>query len=473
MALVDIYIKVMVKSHGIKAIRECFVRPHHEVEAAKQPYYLGPLDLAMLSIEPTQKGLLFAFGCNNPTPPEIPSLVERLKGSLSLALVHFYPLAGRLETIKYNDEHACLIYVDCIKGPGARLIHASYADLAVSDILSSTDVHPAVRSFFDLGERMVNHDGHTKPLLSVQVTELLDGVFIGFTMSHTVLDGTSFIHFVSALSEILSSKDGGDNPNQISRVPLYKMFAPDGYGPIFKLPYLEPEEFVTRYDPGPIRDRIFHFSPESIARLKAKANEECRSGTEMVSSFMALSGLVWRSVTRARNPPGHEKTSCCLALNARPRLDPPLSDDYFGNLAGLVRGICHVEELLGQSLGWAASLLGQEVKRNTHEVVLGSVKPLADRPVVGQPGSGQREIFGAQHSLIIGGSPRFDMYGPEFGLGWAVAVRMGNANKDDGKVAANPGREGGGSVDLEICLRPHVMDALEVDEEFMSFVSEP
>ena len=53
--------------------------------------------------------------------------------------------------------------------------------------------------------------------------------------------------------------------------------------------------------------------------------------------------------------------------------------------------------------------------------------------------------------MVIGGSHRFDMYGPEFGLGRAAAVRMGYANKDNGKVTANPGREGGGSVDLEIC----------------------
>ena len=63
------------------------------------------------------------------------------------------------------------------------------------------------------------------------------------------------------------------------------------------------------------------------------------------------------------------------------------------------------------------------------------------------------------------------MYGPEFGLGRAVAVRMGYSNKLNGKVTANPGCEGGGSVDLEICLRPEIMSTLEVDEEFMSFVS--
>lgn len=64
--------------------------------------------------------------------------MERLKRSLSIALVHFYPLADQFVTNKSEEEHACLIFIDCTKGPEARLIHAKYADLSVSDILSST-----------------------------------------------------------------------------------------------------------------------------------------------------------------------------------------------------------------------------------------------------------------------------------------------------------------------------------------------
>ncbi|KAJ8450958.1 hypothetical protein Cgig2_032583 [Carnegiea gigantea] len=468
----DFQVKLeMVNQEGIKVISECFVRPEHEVEAAKNPFYLGPVDLAFLSIDPIQKGLLFPFDTNY-TRPEISSLVERLKRSLALALVYFYPLAGRFETNKYEGEHACWIFLDCTKGPGARLIHASYVDLSVSDILSSTDVHPAVRSLFDLGERIVNYDGHTKALLSIQVTELLDGVFMGFSMNHSVVDGTSFIHFVSSLSEIFrSGPQGNEGPVKISRVPLYKMHAPEGYGPIFKLPHLEPEEFIIRYDPGPLRERIFHFSPESMARLKAKANEDCGSGTQVISSFMALSSLVWRSITRAYNPPGHKKTCCFFALNARPRLNPPLSDDYFGNILDRTSGVCKVDELLSQSLEWGAGILSQVVKKHTHEAICETLKMFAENPIVAPRGVDHGEFYGASHSVVMGGSHRFDMYGPEFGLGRAVAVLMGYGNKEHGKVTANPGREGRGSVDLEICLRPQMMSTLEADEEFMSFVS--
>ncbi|MFS7938788.1 putative transferase [Helianthus anomalus] len=67
----------------------------------------------------------------------------------------------------------------------------------------------------------------------------------------------------------------------------------------------------------------------------------------------------------------------------------------------------------------------------------------------------------------IGSSPRFDMYGCEFGLGKAVAARSGFVNKADGKMTMYPGREGGGSMDVEVCLLPEYMMALECDEEFI------
>ncbi|KAI9200712.1 hypothetical protein LWI28_012115 [Acer negundo] len=68
----------------------------------------------------------------------------------------------------------------------------------------------------------------------------------------------------------------------------------------------------------------------------------------------------------------------------------------------------------------------------------------------------------------MGSSPRFNKYGIEFGLGKAVTLRSGYAIKFDGKVQSYPGREGGGSIDLEVILPPESMHALESDEEFMT-----
>lgn len=48
----------MANAEGIKSNLR---RPLYEVEEAKHPYYLGPFDLFLLSIDPILQGLLFTF----------------------------------------------------------------------------------------------------------------------------------------------------------------------------------------------------------------------------------------------------------------------------------------------------------------------------------------------------------------------------------------------------------------------------
>ncbi|KAI8024269.1 putative acetyltransferase [Camellia lanceoleosa] len=105
-------------------------------------------------------------------------LLERLKESLSLTLD---PLAGWLATSKQENPPHYSIYIDNDNSPGAKFIHAA-VNLTVSDMLSPVDVPLVVQSVFD-HDRAINHDGHTLSLLSIQLTELVDGIFIGFGIS--------------------------------------------------------------------------------------------------------------------------------------------------------------------------------------------------------------------------------------------------------------------------------------------------
>ncbi|MCL7027831.1 hypothetical protein MKW94_011322 [Papaver nudicaule] len=89
-----------------------------------------------------------------------------------------------------------------------------------------------------------------------------------------------------------------------------------------------------------------------------------------------------------------------------------------------------------------------------------------EKPLIYQLGS----YFDAA-CIMMGSSPRFDIYGCDFGIGKAVAARSGFANKFDGKVTSYPGLTGNGSVMLEVCLPPESMSALGSDEEFMDAVS--
>ena len=464
------------KEISIKVQSECFVKPKYEIEAMKKPYHLGPLDLMMLPIDPIQKGLLFSLNNTTNIGTDLSNFLEKLKHSLSIALVHFYPLAGRLSTQNYTNENSFSIFVEPNKGPGARFIHATALEFTVSDVISPNDV-TIVRSFFDLGEKCINYDGHTNALLSIQVTQLLDGVFIGFSINHSVLDGTSFIHFVNMFSHIFTNDDDDNlRENKIKEIPRVPIF---NYRPwlspdiaVIKCSALDLDKLIMSrgYDPGPLRERIFHFSRTSMSKLKAKANEEyCGTEDVIISSFQSLSAFVWRSITRARNLAPDQQTRCFFSVGARGRLDPPISDDYFGSFLYKAQYDCKVEELFDNNMGCTAMNLNKVIKSTQDgKSILDFYKEFVKTPLVRPRGVDSNPL--EECGVVMGGSARFDMYGSEFGFGRALAVRMGYGNKEDGKIIASAGCEGG-SIDLEICLRPHIMSALEADHEFMSFVS--
>ncbi|KAK8290808.1 hypothetical protein V6Z11_D06G021900 [Gossypium hirsutum] len=388
----------------------------------------------MLSVHYIQKGLLYT----KPPPGDyyelnlINNVLVRLKQSLSIALLHFYPLAGRLATkIEQNPN------------PGAKFIHAA-VDLSVSDIVSPTYVPLVVQSFFD-HDRAINYDGHTRPLLSIQVTELVDGVFIGCSMNHAIADGTTFWHFINTLSEIFQAQ--GDTKIKISGSPMLERWFPEGNnGPLLTLPFTHQNEFITRFETPHVLERIFHFSAKSITKLKKRANTE--SNTTKISSFQSLSAFVWRSITRARRLPCEIVTCCMLAINNRSRLEPPLSPNYFGNSFQTVTAMTTAGELLDHGLGWAAWKLYQAVVNHS------------DKSVRGYDNDWLRSPFVYQCSPHL--YPR---------IGKHFTLRSGYGNKFDGKVSPYPGREGKGSVDIEICLPSFSMNALESDEAFMAAAS--
>ncbi|KAL2346423.1 hypothetical protein Fmac_000423 [Flemingia macrophylla] len=442
---------MMTSTHAVRHVSECFINPLHpsptEESKSNQIFNLTPWDIAMLSMHYIQKGLLFKKPAALVDHQDfMQNLLDKLKHSLSLTLFHFYPLAGRLVTRKTNDSSSYTISVDCNNSDGARFIYATL-DMSISHILSPVDVPPIVQSFFDL-HKAVNHDGHTMPLLSIQVTELLDGVFIGCSMNHAIADGTSYWNFFSIWSHIFQAQ-GHEHDVPISNPPILNRWFPKGCSPPINLPLKDHDEFIGRFEAPLLRERIFHFSAESIATLKAKANME--SNTTKISSFQSLSALVWRSITRARSLPHDQRTSCKLSINNRSRMEPPLPKEYFGNSIHAVSAEATTGELLENALGWAAWKLHLAVANHNHSVVLQSFQEWLKSPFTYQIGR-----FIDPCCVMMGSSPRFSMYDNEFGMGKAVAVRSGYANKFDGKCHHSRAMKEGGALIWKSAFRQRI-----------------
>ncbi|XP_060202259.1 uncharacterized acetyltransferase At3g50280 [Lycium barbarum] len=455
-------------SSSVFVVSRCTVYPGNH-ESLNSTLKLSVSDLPMLSCQYIQKGVLLTQHSFDQSS----SLISHLKTSLSKTLSHFPPLAGRL--ITNPDGH---VYILC-NDAGVDFVHAKAPHLTISTLVppGHSDVPLYFRKFFQF-DSTLSYAGHYKPLMAIQVTELNDGVFIGCTMNHAVVDGTSFWNFFNTFAEFSKGE------KKITRQPCFSRKTVFDSPAILKFPEGGPSATFSADDP--IRERIFHFTREAILKLKYKANKttvivnglngktngkitpvngkpELRNGE--ISSFQSLSAQLWRSVTRARKLDGNKTTTFRMAVNCRHRVDEKMKPLYFGNAIQSIPTVATVKELLSNDLFWSAKQLHENVVAHVDAIVRQGVKDWESNPRLFPLGN----FDGAM--ITMGSSPRFPMYDNDFGWGRPVAVRSGMANKFDGKISAFPGREGNGTVDLEVVLAPETMAGLEEDMEFMQYVS--
>ncbi|MED6173278.1 hypothetical protein PIB30_057845 [Stylosanthes scabra] len=205
---------------------------------------LTPWDLQFLLFDPIQNGLLFRYNKLITTP--MTSIIQHLKHSLSSTLSFFPPLTGRLSITEHEDNTSS-VSVTC-NNSGALFVHAVADNYSVNHIVNSVYTPSFVHSFFPLnGVR--DYEGTTMPLLAVQVTELNDGYFLGCTMNHAVVDGTSFWHFMNSWAEISRGSE------ELSKPPvLERWFLDDGVHGYSSIPVpLTKEKMIQRgnYDDFP------------------------------------------------------------------------------------------------------------------------------------------------------------------------------------------------------------------------------
>ncbi|KAJ9670696.1 hypothetical protein PVL29_026929 [Vitis rotundifolia] len=165
-------------------------------------------------------------------------------------------------------------------------------------------------------------------------------------------------------------------------------------------------------------------------------------GTHQISSLQTLLAHLWRSIIRNRRLPEDQETMHRFPIGMRSRLRPPLPLQYFGATVQLGVVTMKVGELLmlGLGLGHAAWQLNKVIATYTE----------AD------------QLLG----ILASCSPKFSVYGNDFGWGRPVAVRSASANKTGAKTTLFPGAEEG-SIDIEAFLMPEILQSVIEDAEFV------
>jgi hypothetical protein len=305
-------------------------------------------------------------------------------------------------------------------------------------------------------------------VLSAQVTELAAGVFTGMSLSHSVGDGTAFWEFFNTWSEI--NRGGGVDLHEASRlapqVHHQRFFIDTSPVPI-RLPFSTLRDVVRLSERPTVEECFFTFSAARIQKLKARANRETPA-TVAISSLQALLAHVWRAVSRARRLAPEQETSYILLIGCRGRVKGT-PQGYMGNAVVGATARSTVGEILDKGLGWTAWQLNRAVASFDEAAVVDWLDRWTREPDFANTAG---KSFGGS-SVFTGSSPRFNVFGNNFGWGKPVAVRSGSGNKIDGKVTVFEGAERGGSISLEVCMAPDALQRLVADEEFMDAVSIP
>jgi len=226
---------------------------------------------------------------------------------------------------------------------------------------------------------------------------------------------------------------------------------------------------VRRFERTAVQECFFTFSGASVRKLKARANDEMAgTATAALSSLQAVLAHLWRAVCRARRLPPEQGTFYSVVVGCRGRVCgiPP---GYVGNAMVFGKAVATAGEIEAKGLGWTAWLLNLAVASFDEASMRESLERWVREPdftYVGNLSSGGT-------ALVTGSSPRFDVFGNDFGWGKPVAIRSGAGNKVDGKATVFEGPERGGSISLEVCIAPDALEWLVADEEFMDAVSMP
>ncbi|TVU30655.1 hypothetical protein EJB05_22286, partial [Eragrostis curvula] len=470
------------RDHGVRILSRRMVRPTPPTAATgdHQPpieeIHLTPWDLRLVTVDYVQKGILL------PQPPAGAGgapLADALASSFARALGRFYPFAGRLATDERADG-TVTVSLRCT-GDGAEFVHAAAPGVSVADIAASFYVPSAVvSSFFQLNE-VLGADAAVEepplPVLSAQVTELADGVFVGVSLNHSVGDGTAFWQFFNTWSEIHRRRGIGDDDHlQEAKLTTpapaapWRWFLESSPVPI-PLPFRKLQHVVRRFDRPTVQECFFTFSAASVTKLKARANAEIAgTATSTISSLQAVLAHLWRAVCRARRLEPEQATSYSILVGCRGRVRGVPAAGYIGN-AVMFAGTepTTAGEVEAKGLGWTAWLLNRAVASFDEARVRESLERWARAPDFAYAGS----LSSRGTALLTGSSPRFDVFGNDFGWGKPVAVRSGPGNKLDGKATMFEGPEKGGSMSLEVCIAPDALARLLADAEFMDAVTKP
>lgn len=332
-----------------------------------------------------------------------------IQRALGEALVHYYPLAGRLREVEGRK-----LVVDCT-GEGVLFVEAE-ADVRLAE-LHAAGLRPPIPCMQQLLLEVEGSSGMVDtPLMLIQVTRLLCGGFVfALRHNHTLCDATGIVQFINAVAELAGGLPAPTVAPAWAR-ELLEMPSP----PMPSFPRSEfdvqqsPQVTQTFPAPGPVDGdmvvRSFIFSHSEVAVIKKRLPPLLR---DTATTFEALAAFLWRARTAALEFPPDESAPLAIIANFRAAADLGLPSGYYGNAIVASRAIADAAELRRGSLEDAVALVRQAKVMVTAEYVRSTVNEL----VLG--GRGQPPLLPA-NMYLLSDLRRVGFHRVDFGWGKPV-----------------------------------------------------
>jgi shikimate O-hydroxycinnamoyltransferase len=365
-----------------------------------------------------------------------------IKKSLSEALTRFYPLAGR---VKDN------FHVDC-NDEGVHYVEAK-ANCSLSEFLE--DPNPAENNKF----LPFSLEDFNELALAIQFTSFdCGGIAIGFLFAHKVADASSFFLFLNSFAAI--ARGSGDIATP--RFEAAEIFPPETF--LSRSPSTEGMGMKN------IVIKRFVFDASAVAAIRAKySSNDPNIEYPRPTRVEALSAFIYSRFLAATQPDADPNKICTVfhIANLRPRMEPPLSENYFGNMSVST-----------------ASVLSRDAEDGFRSIVIpvrDSIRKADMNYVKSFRESGGHSSFirenaerlrkGEVISLAFTSLCRFPVFEADFG--WGKPVWAGSGRLIFPNLVTFFDRKSGSGVEVWINLDEEDMAKFEVDKELLAHVSSP
>lgn len=422
-------------------------------------------DIIWFKFPPVER--LFFYQFDELTPACFNSVIlPKLKRSLSLTLVHYLPLAGNLKWPP-NEPKPIILYTPN-DGVSLTVAHSD-ADF---NILSSDGVYDAAE-LHPLKPDLVISDVSASAI-ALQVTLFPNkGFCIGITAHHAVLDGQTTTMFIKSWAYICKQGNDENSPLPPELTPVFDrsvLKGPDGLDMLYLNQWLASSwsdsdtskkslKIMTSAGGGGAASDLvratFEITREDFKKLRERVLSKLSDSAKEVhlSTFVLSFAYVATCMMKARRD-GDRKVAFAFTADCRPRLNPPVSQNYFGNCNRPKIEVAKARDFLDENgFVFAVQKTSGMVKALTERWVLEGMEKMLSYcfDVLKEASESKLQI------ISVAGSPRFGVYGIDFGWGKPQKVVVVSIDKS-GAISMAESRDGSGGVEIGLALNKHEMN---------------